>query len=110
MRVYKLYGDYTISRIKFNFEKINVELSENFSMKYWLCITTEDNWKIIRDKNIWGVPERHKNTIAKVKPGDKLLIYVKQERIGRDVKESRIMAVYEVVSEVFRDLKKVQLT
>ena len=76
-------------------------------MRYWLCITTEDNWKIIRDKNIWGVPERHKNTIAKVKPGDRLLIYVKQEKIDKDVKESRITAVYEVVSEVFRDSKKV---
>jgi predicted RNA-binding protein len=80
-------------------------------MKYWLCITTEDNWKIIRDKNIWGVPERHKNTISKVKPGDKLLIYVKQERIDKDVKESRIMAVYEVVSEVFREFKEgIQIT
>lgn len=69
----------------------------------WLCITTEDNWKIIREKNIWGVPERHRNTISKVKPGDKLLIYVKQENIGGEVKPSRIVAVYEVVSEPFKD-------
>jgi predicted RNA-binding protein len=39
-------------------------------MNYWLCITNEENWKVIREKNIWGVPERHKNTIAKVKFGD----------------------------------------
>ena len=45
-------------------------------MTYWLCITTEENWKIINQKNIWGVPERHKNTMAKVKPGDKILIYL----------------------------------
>ncbi|RLI82491.1 EVE domain-containing protein, partial [Archaeoglobales archaeon] len=49
-------------------------------MSYWLCITTEENWKVIKEKNVWGVPERHKNTIAKVKPGDRLLIYLKQER------------------------------
>jgi len=49
-------------------------------MTYWLCITTEENWKVIKEKNVWGVPERHKNTIAKIKPGDKLLIYLKQER------------------------------
>jgi len=38
-------------------------------MAYWLCITTEANWKVIKERNIWGVPGRHKNTIAKVEPG-----------------------------------------
>lgn len=76
-------------------------------MAYWLCITTEANWKVIKEKNIWGVPERHKNTIAKVKPCDKLLIYVKQEIIDREVKPSRIVAVYEVVSEPFKDSTRI---
>jgi len=76
-------------------------------MAYWLCITTEDNWKVIKEKNIWGVPERHKNTIAKVKPGDKLVIYVKQENIKGEVKPSRIVAVYEVVSEPFKDSTRI---
>ena len=76
-------------------------------MAYWLCITTEENWKVIREKNIWGVPERHKNTIAKVKPGDKLLIYVKQERYKDKVVEPRIVAVYEVVSEPFKDSTRI---
>jgi len=43
------------------------------SMTYWLCITTRDNWEIIKEKNIWGVPRRHQNTIKKVSPGDKLV-------------------------------------
>ncbi|MDK2795253.1 MAG: hypothetical protein PWQ58_452 [Archaeoglobaceae archaeon] len=72
-------------------------------MGYWLCITTEENWKVIKEKNVFGVPERHKNTIAKVKPGDKLLIYLKQENIGDEVKPSRIVAVYEAASEAFKD-------
>ncbi len=76
-------------------------------MSYWLCITTEDNWKVIKQKNIWGVAERHKNAIAKVKPGDKLLIYLKQERDKDEVKEPRIVAVYEAVSEVFRDSSRI---
>jgi|GEM_PF-110056 len=88
-------------------KKINVSLLEDLFMKYWFCITTEDNWKVIRDKNVWGVPERHKNIIAKVKPGDKLLIYAKQEKIGDELKESRGVAIYEVLSEVFRDSKKI---
>jgi len=76
-------------------------------MTYWLCITNENNWKVIREKNIWGVPERHKNTIMKVKPGDKLVIYLKQEKINDEVKESRIVAVYEVVSEPFKDSTRI---
>jgi len=76
-------------------------------MAYWLCITNETNWKIIKEKNIWGVPERHKNTIAKVKPGDKLVIYLKQEKINNEIKEPRIVAVYEVVSEPFKDSTRI---
>ncbi len=76
-------------------------------MAYWLCITTEENWKIVKEKNVWGVPERHRNTIAKVKHGDKLLIYLKQEKIGDEIKEPRIVATYEVVSELFKDSTKI---
>ena len=76
-------------------------------MKYWLCITNEANWNVIKEKNIWGVPERHKNTIAKVKPGDKLLIYLKQEKVNDEIKPSRIVGAYEVISEVFRDSTRI---
>jgi len=76
-------------------------------MAYWLCITNEANWKVIKEKNIWGVPERHKNTILKVKPGDKLVIYLKQERVKDKVIEPRIVAVYEVVSEPFKDSTRI---
>ena len=76
-------------------------------MTYWLCITNEENWKIIKEKNIWGVPERHKNTISKVKQGDRCLIYVKQEREKDKIKEPRIVAEYEVISEVFKDSKRI---
>jgi len=76
-------------------------------MAYWLCITNEANWKVIRERNVWGVPERHKNTIAKVKPEDKLVIYLKQEKVGDDVKPSRIVGVFEVVSEPFKDSTRI---
>lgn len=76
-------------------------------MTYWLCITTEENWKVIREKNVWGVPERHKNTIAKVKQGDKLVIYLKQERYKDKVVEPRIVAVYEVSSKPFKDSTRI---
>ncbi len=76
-------------------------------MTYWLCITNDDNWKVIRAKNIWGVSERHKNTIAKVKPGDRLLIYLKQERDKDEIKEPRAVVVYEAISEAFKDSSRI---
>ncbi|WP_457550572.1 EVE domain-containing protein [Archaeoglobus sp.] len=76
-------------------------------MAYWLCITTEKNWNVIREKNVWGVSERHKNVIAKVKPGDKLVIYIKQERVDNVVKEPRIVGVFEVVSDPFKDSTRI---
>ena len=75
-------------------------------MAYWLCITNEDNWEIIKEKQIWGVAERHKNTINKVKIGDKLLIYETQ-RSGKEFKPPYIRGVYEVVSEVYKDTSKI---
>ena len=76
-------------------------------MAYWLCITTEENWKVIKDKNIWGVPARHENTIKKVNIGDKLVFYLKQEKVEDEVKEPRIAGIFEVVSEPFRDSTRI---
>ncbi len=74
-------------------------------MVYWLCITTEENWKVIKQRNIWGVAERHSNTIAKVKPKDKCLIYVLSTKKNKEIIPPRIVAAYEVVSEVFEILR-----
>jgi predicted RNA-binding protein len=76
-------------------------------MTYWLCITTQENWEIIKEKNLWGVPERHKNAISRVKPGDLLLIYVKQRGVGKEIEGPKVVAVYEAVSEVFRDSSRI---
>jgi len=40
-------------------------------MRYWLCVTNQENWEVMRGKNVWGVEERHRNSILKVKPGDR---------------------------------------
>ena len=76
-------------------------------MAYWLCITTEENWNIIKEKNVWGVPQRHKNTITKVKPGDKCLIYVMSTKRYKEIIPPRIVAAYEVVSGVFEDRSRI---
>ena len=76
-------------------------------MTYWLCITNRANWKVIKEKNVWGVPKRHSNTIAKVKPGDKLVIYLKQERENKEVLEPKIVGIFEVVSEPYEDSSRI---
>ena len=35
-------------------------------MAYWLCVTNEDNWEVVREKRVWGVPERRSKIIEKV--------------------------------------------
>lgn len=77
------------------------------SMTYWLCITNRDNWEVVKKKKVWGVPRRHKNTIAKVKPGDKLVFYVKQERKDKEVLEPKIVGIFEVVSEPYEDSTRI---
>ncbi|WP_048152395.1 EVE domain-containing protein [Palaeococcus ferrophilus] len=76
-------------------------------MTYWLCITNRANWKVIKEKNVWGVPRRHRNTIAKVKLGDKLVIYLKQERENKEVLEPRIVGIFEVISEPYEDSSRI---
>jgi predicted RNA-binding protein len=76
-------------------------------MKYWLCVTNQENWEVIKERNIWGVEERHRNTISKVKPGDRLLIYVMGTKKDDESLSPRIVAVYEAVSEVFIDSSRI---
>ncbi len=72
-------------------------------MLYWLCITNRENWEIIKKHNIWGVSERHKNTIMRVKKGDKLIFYIKQKIYGKKKHPSVIAGIYEAISEPYRD-------
>jgi predicted RNA-binding protein len=51
-------------------------------MKYWLCVANEENWKIVKKLKIWGVPKQRKSLINKVEPEDRLIIYIKTNKIG----------------------------
>ena len=68
-------------------------------MNYWLCVTNEDNWKVVRARKVWGVPERRgKRQIEAVKSGDYLVFYVTPKRVG---------GIFRVVSEPFESREKV---
>jgi len=79
-------------------------------MNYWIYVTTSDNWKITKKLNLLGAPKRNKNTIARMRKGDRCLIYIKQERIAGEVIGAQIVGDYEVASDVFSDPKKVFTT
>jgi len=72
-------------------------------MTYWLCVTNEENWEVIKRNNIWGVPKARRKTLQKVEKGDKLVIYVRGVKNGTEQKPPRIVAAYEVSSEPFED-------
>jgi len=63
-------------------------------VNYWLCITTEKNWEVVRKKNVWGVPKRSRGFIQKVKLDDLLIFYVTPKRIA---------GVFKAASEPFVD-------
>lgn len=65
-------------------------------MNYWLCITNEENWDIVRKNEIWGVNQKHKEKILNVKEGDPLVFYVKPKRIG---------GILETTSKPFKENK-----
>jgi len=68
-------------------------------MKYWLCVTNEENWQTIKEKKVWGVPaKRGKRQMEAVKRGDCLIFYVKSKRIG---------GIFEAASEPFESSEKV---
>ena len=67
-------------------------------VNYWLCITNSENWHIIKEKKIWGVPYRSRGLIQKVKLGDMLVFYVSPKRIT---------GVFRAVSKPFEDRSKI---
>lgn len=73
-------------------------LGRDGEMKYWFCVTNNENWEVIKKQKIWGVPEPRSTTIGKVKLGDRLVIYTKPRKIE---------GIFEAVSESFRSEKKI---
>ncbi len=51
-------------------------------MTHWIASSNRENAKILDTKHIWGVPRRNKNLMHRVKPGDTILVYIRQEKEG----------------------------
>jgi len=65
---------------------------------YWLCVTTEENWKVVKERKVWGVPKGNRRLIEAVKRGDFLVFYVMPQRI---------MGVFKAASEPFESSERV---
>lgn len=64
-------------------------------MDYWLFITTPDNWRITREKNILGFAKRYNKSLVRVRKGDKALIYI--------MREFAVCGEYQIASDVYTD-------
>jgi len=62
------------------------------NLNYWLCVTNEENWNIVKEKGIWGVPKKSKKQIESVKIGDQIVFYVIPKRIS---------GIFEAISNAF---------
>ena len=64
-------------------------------MTCWIGISEGKEPEIVREKRIWGVAQRHADTISKVHLGDRILL------CARDRGVPSLFGVYEVISELF---------
>ncbi len=71
-------------------------------MKYWIASGNRENWNVVKEKNIWGVPKGSKGLHSRVNVSDHILIYVRSETHGHDVLPSAIMGDF-TVTEIFED-------
>jgi len=74
---------------------------------YWLCIGNSENWSIIKEKEVWGVSEHHRNTLGKVREGDFLVFYTIMEKSGDQLIQPQIRGVYKSASKPFTENTKV---
>jgi hypothetical protein len=65
------------------------------SIKSWLCPIKAGSWKIIKREGVFGAPKRVHKIMKQVQVGDQLVFYVLTQRA--------IVAVYEVLSEIYED-------
>jgi len=67
-------------------------------VRYWLCVTNEENWRVVKKRLVWGVSGRYRAKMESVEIGDFLIFYVKPLRIG---------GIFVAASEPFTSTEKV---
>jgi predicted RNA-binding protein len=71
------------------------KLSENSSLpsisgnRKWLLVATNENWKKCLEIKSWGVKERYKHTIQRMKVGDDFLVHLTENKTAGICKVTR---------------------
>ena len=79
-------------------------------MIHWIASSNRANTKILDTKRVWGVPRRNRTLMQRVKPGDIILVYVRQEKKGDTTLPSAITGAYEVIAEPYEDHTRLFVT
>jgi predicted RNA-binding protein len=69
-------------------------------MANWLYVTTIENWNIIQNVNLIGLPKWRMNTINEVNKKDNLVIFIKKGFKN----PSSIVAIYKALSKPYEDI------
>ena len=67
-------------------------------MRYWICVTSRENWEVVKREGIWAVPSSRKAVLEEAKPNDRLVIYVSPKSIG---------GIFEVISKPYEDRTRI---
>ena len=72
-------------------------------MKYWVCTLSEENWRVVQEKGVLGVPSVSLAKMLRVEPNDQLVLSVVKSKPRRQVTESDVIihGVYRAVSKPF---------
>ncbi len=76
-------------------------------MACWIFVTGEKNWPVIRDKGVYGMREKWKGLMQRVRPGDQVAIYLKARSKDGERIPGQIVGIFEVVSEPFVSRERV---
>lgn len=79
-------------------------------MTHWIASTNRENWDVVKREHVWGVPERNRNTMQHVAPGDTILFFVAQKKIDDTILPSAVTGAYEVASVPFADRSRLFIT
>jgi len=77
-------------------------------MNYWLVISNRHNAEVVIKKNVWGVSRRFINQISKALPGDKILVYTRNEIVDKNTTfPPAIVGAFQVTSAMFEDTSRI---
>lgn len=77
-------------------------------MKCWLAISNRENAEVVINQDVWGVSKRFINQISKVRPGDRLLVYIRNKIVDKDTTlPPAIVGAFQITSMVYEDSSKI---